>query len=54
VLHAAGAAAVAPGDVDEVLVRLARQLLQSYLGGAGQTALRVGLEAHRTPGVADC
>jgi AcrR family transcriptional regulator len=40
------------GSLREDLVRLARQILDLYLGDAGRAALRLGLEGELTPGLA--
>jgi AcrR family transcriptional regulator len=41
------------GSLREDLVRLARQILDLYLGDAGRAALRLGLEGDLIPGLAD-
>ena len=41
------------GSLREDLVRLARQILDLYLGDAGRAALRLGLEGDLIPGLAE-
>ncbi len=41
------------GSLREDLIRLARQILDLYLGDAGRAALRLGLEGDLIPGLAD-
>jgi AcrR family transcriptional regulator len=41
------------GSLREDLVRLARQMLDLYLGDAGRAALRLGLEGDLIPGLAE-
>jgi len=41
------------GSLREDLVRLARQILELYLGDAGRAALRLGLEGDLIPGLAE-
>jgi len=51
--HVGGVADVEAGNVRDELVRLARRLLDQYVGDAGQVMLRISLEAERIPGVAE-
>jgi AcrR family transcriptional regulator len=41
------------GSLREDLIRLARQILDLYLGDAGRAAMRLGLEGDLIPGLAD-
>ena len=52
--HRAGSVSeVDTGTVRGDLIRLARQLLDLYLGSSGRAIMRIGLEADRIPGVAE-